>query len=71
MLDLGTVWEYQGEGTLLRGLLSAGPAVRVIAAAGEARAGDAVLAAVAQYRTPGGAYRLRNQFHFVIAMTSG
>jgi hypothetical protein len=54
-----TAWEYPDEETLLRGLLSAGPAARAIAEAGEARVRDAVLAAVAPYRTPGGAYRLR------------
>ena len=68
--DVGTVWVYQDEATLLRGLLSAGPAVRALAAAGEARVRDAVLA-VAPYRTPGGTYRLRNQFHLVVAMTRG
>jgi SAM-dependent methyltransferase len=62
-----TVWEYPDEETLLRGLLSAGPAARAIAEAGEARVRDAVLAAVAPYRTPGGAYRLHNAFRYAIA----
>jgi hypothetical protein len=54
------VWDYPDEQRLLRGVLSAGPAVRAIAEAGEARARDAVLAAVARYRTPDGAFRLHN-----------
>jgi SAM-dependent methyltransferase len=62
-----TVWEYPDEETLLRGLLSAGPAARAIAEAGEARTRDAVLAAVAPYRAPGGAYRLHNVFRYAIA----
>jgi hypothetical protein len=69
--DVETVWEYQDEDTLLCGRLSAGPAVRAIAAAGEARVRGAVLAAVAPYRTPGGAHRLRNQFRFLTAARSG
>lgn len=62
-----TVWGYPDEETLLRGLLSAGPAARAIAEAGEARVRDAVLAAVAPYRVPGGAYRLHNVFRYAIA----
>ncbi|HET6750747.1 MAG TPA: hypothetical protein VFL71_15970 [Actinomycetes bacterium] len=62
-----TVWEYSDEETLLRGLLSAGPAARAIAEAGEARVRDAVLAAVAPYRAPGGAYRLHNVRYAIAA----
>ena len=69
--DVEVVWAYPDERTLLRGLLSAGPAVRAIAEAGEARARDAVLAAVAPYRTPGGAYRLRNVFRYAVAARQG
>jgi hypothetical protein len=65
------VWAYPDERTLLRGLLSAGPAVRAIAEAGEARVRDAVLAAVAPYRTPGCAYRLRNVFRYAVAARQG
>jgi len=69
--DVEVVWAYPDERTLLRGLLSAGPAVRAIAEAGEARVRDAVLAAVAPYRTPGGAYRLRNVFRYAVAARQG
>jgi SAM-dependent methyltransferase len=65
--DVEVVWAYPDEPTLLRGLLAAGPAVRAIAAAGEARVREAVLAAVAPYRTAGGDYRLHNVFRYVIA----
>jgi SAM-dependent methyltransferase len=69
--DVEVTWEYPDEPTLLRGLLSAGPAVRAIAEAGEARVRDAVLAAVAPCRTPGGAYRLHNVFRCTIAAHEG
>lgn len=69
--DVEVVWAYPDERTLLRGLLSAGPAVRAIAEAGEARVRDAVLAAVAPYRTPGDAYRLRNVFRYAVAARQG
>jgi SAM-dependent methyltransferase len=65
--DVEVVWAYPDASTLLRGLLAAGPAVRAIAEAGEARIRHAILAAVAPYRTPGGAYRLHNLLRYVIA----
>jgi SAM-dependent methyltransferase len=65
--DVETVWEYPDDDTLLRGMLSAGPAVRVITQAGESRARDAVLEAVAPYRAPSGSYRLRNVFRYIVA----
>jgi SAM-dependent methyltransferase len=65
--DVQTVWEYPDDDTLLRGMLSAGPAVRAIAHAGESRARDAVLEAVAPYRAPDGSYRLHNVFRYVVA----
>jgi hypothetical protein len=68
--DVETVWAYPDEATLLRGLLSSGPAARAIAEAGEGRVRDAVLAAVAPYRTPDGAYRLHNVFHYLIAASA-
>ena len=65
--DVATVWEYPDDDTALRGMLSAGPAVRAIAHAGESRVRDAVLEAVAPYRAPDGSYRLRNVFRYVVA----
>jgi SAM-dependent methyltransferase len=58
---------YADEALALRGLLSAGPAVRAIAAAGEDTVRADVLHAIAPYRTADGGYTLQNKFRYVIA----
>jgi SAM-dependent methyltransferase len=60
-------WEYPDLDTTLRGLLSAGPAVRAIKAAGEERVREAVAAAIEPYCLPSGGYRMENRFRYVIA----
>jgi SAM-dependent methyltransferase len=65
--DVPARWEYPDEPSALRGMLSAGPAVRVIQHAGETQALRAVRAALASYKQPHGGYRLENTFRFVIA----
>jgi SAM-dependent methyltransferase len=52
--------------TALRGVLSAGPAARAIALAGEKRVRAAVEAALAPYRLHAGGYRLENRFRYVV-----
>ncbi len=54
-------WEYPDERTLLRGLLSSGPGIRAIEHAGEAAARDALLKALAPFKTASGGYVLRNK----------
>jgi SAM-dependent methyltransferase len=61
------VWRYPDEQTALRGLLSAGPAVRAIQASGEVSTRAAVKQAIAPFRTLSGGYALRNTFRYVIA----
>lgn len=60
------MWEYPDEATALRGLLSAGPAVRAIRHAGEPAATAAVKRAIAPYQEADGHYRLRNAIRSVI-----
>jgi SAM-dependent methyltransferase len=60
-------WYYPDERTALRGLLSAGPAVRAIGHSGEDAVMAAVLAAIAPYRCGNGSYLLRNTFHYTVA----
>jgi hypothetical protein len=69
-VEVTTCWEYAEEDSALRARLSAGPAVRAIAAGGEERVGEAVLAAIAPYRTEPGGYRLENAFRYVVAGVS-
>lgn len=61
-----TIWDYPDEATALRGLLSAGPAVRAVRHAGEPAAVAAVKQAIAPYKHANGRYRLRNTFRCVI-----
>ena len=65
--DVDCVWRYADERTALRGLLSAGPAVRAIQASGERPVREAVLKAIAPYRLSTGGYELRNTCRYVIA----
>jgi SAM-dependent methyltransferase len=60
-------WEYPDEETALRGLLSAGPAIRAIDHAGEGTVRRAVLDAIMPYRQPSGSYVMQNRFRLVIA----
>jgi SAM-dependent methyltransferase len=59
-------WEYPDQTTLLRGTLSAGPAVRAIEHSGEAAARMAVLTACAPFRRDDGSYRMACTFHHLI-----
>jgi len=66
-LEADTPFVYPNEETALLGLLSAGPAVRAIGAAGEPRTREAVAGAIAPFRRPDGSFRLRNRFRYLIA----
>ncbi|HYM69699.1 MAG TPA: class I SAM-dependent methyltransferase [bacterium] len=60
-------FEYPDRDTALRGLLSAGPAVRAIQESGENRVRDAVVPALAPYRLSSGGYRLENSVLVMVA----
>ena len=64
---VATEWRYPDLTTALRGLLSAGPAVRAIAVVGEAVVIDAIIGTLGSFRAPGGGFRLRNQVRYVVA----
>jgi ubiquinone/menaquinone biosynthesis C-methylase UbiE len=65
--DVACIWTYADLETALRGLLSAGPAVRAIRTAGESKVRDVVSAAIAAFRDSSGAYRLENNFRYLLA----
>jgi SAM-dependent methyltransferase len=67
--EVPCVWSFPDEQTLLRAFKSTGFAVKAIEAAGEEAVDEAVLAAVAPYRTIDDAYRIENVFTYVIATT--
>lgn len=60
--------EYPDLERALRGLLSAGGAVRAIQASGEGRAREAVAAMLAPYRLSSGGYLVEHSFLFMIAV---
>jgi SAM-dependent methyltransferase len=65
--DVDCLFAYRDEATALRGLLSAGPAIRAIQTSGEERVRDAVAKAIAPFRTASGSYVLKNKFRYLIA----
>lgn len=67
IVDVDCPWEYSNEATALRGLLSAGPAMRAIQHAGEQAVRDAVAKAIAPFKTTSGGYELQNKFRYLIA----
>jgi SAM-dependent methyltransferase len=65
--DVLCVWDFPDEDVLLRALKSTGFAVKAAQSAGEEKVTEAVLAAVAPYRTSDGGYRLENVFTYLVA----
>jgi SAM-dependent methyltransferase len=60
-------WDYPDEQTALRGLLAAGPAIRAVEARGEEVVRDAILNALAPFKTPSGGYHLSSCYRYMIA----
>jgi SAM-dependent methyltransferase len=60
-------FEYDDLETALRGLLSAGGAIRAVQSLGRAAVHDAVTKALEPYRTASGGVRMANVFHFIVA----
>ena len=65
--EVPCVWSFPDDETLLKAFTSTGLAVRAIDSAGEDAVAEAVLDAVAPYRTIDAGYRLENKFTYVIA----
>lgn len=64
--EVDCIWAYPDEETALKGLLSAGPAIRAINTSGEERVREAVIKAIDPYKTESGDYRLKNKFRYLI-----
>ncbi len=65
--DVDCTFEYPDLETALRGLDSAGPAVKAIQTSGETAVRDAVAKALVPFRLSSGAYRMRNKFRYLVA----
>jgi SAM-dependent methyltransferase len=60
-------WEFADADTMVKRLLSPGPATGVIAAVGVEKVKETLLAATEPFKTPEGGYRMKNVFRYVIA----
>ena len=65
--DVECPWTYSDLGTALRGLISAGPAVKAVRNSGEALVREALVQVLAPYRNASGVYRMENRFRYLIA----
>jgi SAM-dependent methyltransferase len=65
--DVDCPFVYPDEATALRGMLSAGPAVRVMQQTSEEHVRAAVRAALQPFRTINGGFRLKNRFRYLVA----
>jgi SAM-dependent methyltransferase len=64
-----TSWDllYPDDETLRRALVAPAGIALLVGPPREQQVGDAIVAGLAGHRTPDGGYRLRNQYHFLIA----
>lgn len=60
-------WDYPDEKTMLRGLLSSGPAIRAIQEKGEEAVRDLIRKVLDPFKTSSGGYFLTNKYQYVIA----
>ena len=65
--DTSWAYEYESDEALLRGLLAAGGLALIAEEVGGGRVEIAILEALAPYRSQGGAYRLQNEWHYLLA----
>jgi SAM-dependent methyltransferase len=62
-----SIWTFANLDEALRASLSAGPATRAIRHSGEERVKEAVMQALAPFKTASGGYRLENEFRYLVA----
>ncbi|GAC1429455.1 MAG: class I SAM-dependent methyltransferase [Ktedonobacteraceae bacterium] len=65
--EVACPFEYPDDQTAWRAISSAGPVVRAVEYAGEAKVKQAVMESLVPYRTNSGGYRQENMFRYVIA----
>jgi SAM-dependent methyltransferase len=65
--DVVTSLEYPDEATMVEETLSPGGVVEAIEHSGEEAVRDAIKRGMAPFRGPDGAYRLRNEWHYLVA----
>ena len=65
--DLSWAYEFADEAELVRAMTSAGGFGAILGADQQDAARDAIVEALAVCRTPGGGYRMQNEWHYLIA----
>jgi SAM-dependent methyltransferase len=65
--DVSWAFEYADEEALARAMLSPGLVVEAIRDFGEETVRDAIVTSLEPYRTEEGGYRLRNEWHYLVA----
>jgi SAM-dependent methyltransferase len=65
--DISWAFEFPDEDTLARAMLSPGLIAGLVEAIGERPVRDAIIEGLHPYRTPNGRYRLKNEWHTLIA----
>ena len=65
--DLTWAYEYVDEAEVTRGMMSAGGFGAIVGGDQQDAARDAIVDALAVCRTPGGGYRVENEWHYLIA----
>ena len=65
--DIVTTFEYADEDEMLRTLLAAGMAVLAVRTSGDEPVRAAIRSAIAPFRDETGAYRVENEWHYLIA----
>ncbi|MFN2528527.1 MAG: class I SAM-dependent methyltransferase [Candidatus Baltobacteraceae bacterium] len=64
--EVEVTWQYRDEEHTLRGMMSAGPAIRARAHAGDDATREALREAIAPYRQSDGTFRMKNVFIFAL-----
>lgn len=65
--DVSWAFRFDDEDAVARGMLAPGNIAEIVRDAGDAAVRDAIVGALAPYRTPDGGYRLVNEWHFLVA----
>src|SRR5918992_1318821 len=66
-LSVRVVFPFADDDTAVRGLIAAGPAIRVLRNSGEEATRRAIAEAIRPHREPDGSNALTNEFRFVVA----
>ena len=67
--EVDCLWDYADQQTALRGFLSSGPSIRAIQLNGEETVRNAIIEAIAPFKTASGGYQLKNKARFLISRT--